>query len=103
MQAVIKTGGKQYKVSPGEVIRVERLDGEPGSELELSEVLMVVDGDNVSVGDPVLENASVKVKLVGHGKAKKVVVFKKKRRKGYKVKRGHRQLFSTIEIQEVRI
>ncbi len=103
MQAVIKTGGKQYKVSPGEVIRVERLDGEPGSELELSEVLMVVDGDNVSVGDPVLENASVKVKLVEHGKAKKVVVFKKKRRKGYKVKRGHRQQFSTIEIQEVRI
>ena len=103
MQAVIKTGGKQYKVAPGEIIKVERLDAEPGSELELSEVLMVIDGENISVGQPVLENASVKAKLLEHGKAKKVVVFKKKRRKGYKVKRGHRQHYSTIEIQEVAV
>ncbi len=101
MQAVVKTGGKQYKVTPGEVIRVERLEAEPGSEIELSEVLMVIDGDQMTVGQPVLENAAVKVKIVEHGKAKKVVVFKKKRRKGYKVKRGHRQHYSTIEIQEV--
>ncbi len=103
MQAVVKTGGKQYKVAPGEVIRVERLDAEPGTEIELSEVLMVIDGDQVSVGQPLLENASVKVKLLEHGKAKKVVVFKKKRRKGYRVKKGHRQHFSTIEIQEVTV
>lgn len=103
MQAVIKTGGKQYKVAPGEVIRVERLNAEPGAEFELSEVLMVIDGDQVSVGQPVLENASVKVKLLEHGKATKVVVFKKKRRKGYRVKKGHRQQFSTIEIREVTV
>ncbi len=103
MQAVVRTGGKQYKVAPGEVIRVERLDAEPGSELELSEVLMVINGDDVSVGQPVLENASVKVKLLEHGKARKVTVFKKKRRKGYKVKKGHRQHYSTIEIQEVTV
>jgi len=103
MQAVVKTGGKQYKVAPGEVIRVERLNAEPGTEFELSEVLMVIDGDQVSVGQPVLENASVKVKLLEHGKATKVVVFKKKRRKGYRVKKGHRQQFSTIEIREVTV
>ena len=103
MQAIVRTGGKQYKVSPGEVIRVERLNAEPGTELELSEVLMIIDGDQVSVGAPVLESASVKVKLLDHGKAKKVIVFKKKRRKGYKVKKGHRQHYSTIEIQDVSV
>jgi len=103
MQAIVRTGGKQYKVSPGEVIRVERLNAEPGTELELSEVLMIIDGEQVSVGEPVLENASVKVKLLDHGKAKKVIVFKKKRRKGYKVKKGHRQHYSTIEIQDVSV
>ena len=103
MYAVVKTGGKQYKVTQGEVVRVERLDAEPGSEIELSQVLMVIDGDEISVGQPVLENASVRVKILEHGKAGKVTVFKKKRRKGYKVKRGHRQQFSTIEIREVRI
>ncbi len=103
MLAVVKTGGKQYKVAPGEVIRVERLDGEPGSDIELSEVLMVIDGDQISIGQPLIENASVKARIIEHGKSKKVVVFKKKRRKGYKVKRGHRQHYSTIEIQEVRV
>lgn len=102
MYAVIKTGGKQYKVAQGDLLKVEKLDAEPGAEIEISEVLMVVDGDNVQVGTPVVESASVKAKVIEHGKAKKVIVFKKKRRKGYKVKRGHRQHYTTLEIQEVR-
>ena len=102
MYAVIKTGGKQYKVAQGDLLKVEKLDAEPGAEVEISEVLMVVDGDNVQVGTPVVESASVKAKVIEHGKAKKVIVFKKKRRKGYKVKRGHRQHYTTLEIQEVR-
>jgi large subunit ribosomal protein L21 len=102
MYAVIKTGGKQYKVSQGDLLKVEKLDAEPGSEIEISEVLMVVDGDNVMVGTPVVESASVKARVIEHGKGKKVIVFKKKRRKGYKVKRGHRQHYTTLEIQEVR-
>ncbi len=103
MFAVVKTGGKQYKVTQGEVLRVEKLDAEVGSEVELSEVLMVADGDDVKIGTPILEGATVKAKIIEHGKAKKVIVFKKKRRKGYKKKRGHRQHFTTIEIQEVRV
>ena len=103
MYAVVKTGGKQYKVTKGEVIKVEKLDAEVGSEVDLPDVLMVIDGDNVQVGTPVLENAMVKAKVLEHGKDKKVIVFKKKRRKGYKKKRGHRQHFTTLEIQEVSI
>ena len=103
MFAVVKTGGKQYKVAPGEVLRVEKLNAEVGSEIELPDVLMVMDGENIQVGEPVLDNAVVKAKVLEHGKSKKVIVFKKKRRKGYKKKVGHRQQFTTLEIQEVRI
>ncbi len=101
MYAVVKTGGKQYKVTPGEVLKVEKLNAEVGSELELPDVLMVIKDDDIQVGTPVIENASVKAKVLEHGKAKKVIVFKKKRRKGYKKKRGHRQHFTTIEIQDI--
>ncbi len=101
MYAVVKTGGKQYKVTPGEVLKVEKLNAEVGSEVELPEVLMVIKDDDIQVGSPVIENASVKAKVLEHGKAKKVIVFKKKRRKGYKKRRGHRQLFTTIEIQDI--
>ncbi len=103
MFAVVKTGGKQYKVVPGEVLRVEKIDAEVGSEIELPDVLMVMDGDSIQVGEPLLDNAVVKAKVLEHGKSKKVIVFKKKRRKGYKKKVGHRQQFTTLEIQEVRI
>ncbi len=103
MYAVVKTGGKQYKVTKGEVIKVEKLDADVGSELELKDVLMVIDGDSVQVGTPVLENVMVKAKVLEHGKDKKVIVFKKKRRKGFKKKRGHRQHFTTLEIRDVSI
>lgn len=101
MYAVVKTGGKQYKVTTGEVLKVEKLNAEVGSEVELPDVLMVIKDDDIQVGTPVIENASVKAKVLEHGKAKKVIVFKKKRRKGYKKKRGHRQHFTTIEIQDI--
>ncbi len=103
MYAVVKTGGKQYKVTKGEVIKVEKLQAEVGSEIDLPEVLMVINGDDITVGTPFIENAVVKAKVLEHGKDKKVIVFKKKRRKGYKKKRGHRQHFTTIEIQDVTI
>ncbi|NDY41884.1 50S ribosomal protein L21 [Dissulfurirhabdus thermomarina] len=101
MYAVIQTGGKQYKVSPGEVLRVEKLDAEVGAELEIPEVLLVADGADVKVGTPLVEAARVKARVVEHGRHPKVIVFKKKRRQGYKVKKGHRQAYTAIEIQEI--
>ncbi len=101
MYAVIKTGGKQYKVSEGDILKVEKLNAAPGDEIEISDVLMVVNGADVQIGKPVVESASVKAKVIEQGRAKKVIVFKKKRRKGYKVKNGHRQPYTAIEIQAV--
>ncbi len=101
MYAIIRTGGKQYQVSTGERLRVEKIDGNVGDSVELSEVLMVGDGDDVKIGQPTLEGAKVTARIVEQGKARKVLVFKKKRRKGYRVKRGHRQLFTALEIGEI--
>ncbi len=103
MYAVIKTGGKQYKVCPGELVRVERLDAEAGSDVEIPDVLMVADGAQITVGRPVVETAQVSAQVVEHGLAKKVLVMKKKKRKGYKVKRGHRQPYTTLKIKEIRV
>jgi len=103
MFAVVRTGGKQYKVTQGEVIKVEKLDAEVGSEINIPDVLMVINGEDVKVGNPTVDNAVVKAKVIEQGKDKKVIVFKKKRRKGYKKKRGHRQLFTTLEIQDISI
>ena len=101
MYAIIRTGGKQYQVSTGERLRVEKIDGNVGDSVELSEVLVVGDGDDVKIGQPTLEGATVIARIVEQGKARKVLVFKKKRRKGYRVKRGHRQLFTALEIGEI--
>jgi large subunit ribosomal protein L21 len=101
MYAIIRTGGKQYQVSTGERLRVEKIDGTVGDSVELSEVLMVGDGEDVKIGQPTLEGAKVIARIVEQGKARKVLVFKKKRRKGYRVKRGHRQLFTALEIGEI--
>lgn len=100
MFAVIKTGGKQYRVSEGDRIRVEKLDGDVGTELTFDEVLMV-GGDKVSVGTPLVGGASVKAKIVAQDRAKKIIVFKYKRRKNYRKKYGHRQPFTEIEITGV--
>lgn len=101
MYAIIRTGGKQYQVAAGDTLRVEKLQGEIGETVELSDVLLVADGEKIRVGTPAVEGAKVVAKIVAQGKAKKVLVFKKKRRKGYRVLRGHRQLFTALNIEEI--
>ncbi|MBI5642900.1 MAG: 50S ribosomal protein L21 [Deltaproteobacteria bacterium] len=102
MFAVIKTGGKQYRVSEGDVLNVEKLEGEAGTSLELSEVLAVGEGESIQIGTPTVGGAKVLAEIVGQGKAKKLIVYKKKRRKGFDKKQGHRQLFTSIKIQEIK-
>ncbi|HTT79670.1 MAG TPA: 50S ribosomal protein L21 [Stellaceae bacterium] len=102
MFAVIRTGGKQYKVAPDDVIAVERLDGEPGATIELADVLMVADGGAVSMGAPLVAGASVSAELVEHRRADKIIVFKKKRRHNYRRKNGHRQHQTVLRITEIR-
>ena len=102
MYAVVETGGKQYKVSLGQRLRVERLAGEVGGQVVLDRVLMISDGQEVKIGQPHLEGAQVVGQIVDQGKAKKIVVFKKKRRKGYRRTRGHRQLQTSLKIVEIK-
>lgn len=101
MYAIIRTGGKQYQVAAGDTLRVEKLQGEVGDTVELSDILLVADGDDVKIGKPVVDGAKVVAKIAEQGKAKKVLVFKKKKRKGYKVKRGHRQQYTALTIEEI--
>ena len=102
MFAVIATGGKQYKVSKGDKIKIEKLpDLQGGEKLEFDQVLLVKSDDRVLTGSPVLEGAKVAGKVLGEGKARKVLVFKKKRRKGYKTTRGHRQRFVEVLIEDI--
>jgi large subunit ribosomal protein L21 len=101
MFAVIRTGGKQYKVAPGEVITVEKLAGEPGATIALPDVLMVGDGAAVSTGAPLVAGASVSAELVEHRRADKIIVFKKKRRQNYRRKNGHRQHQTVLRITEI--
>jgi large subunit ribosomal protein L21 len=101
MFAVIRTGGKQYKVAPNDVIAVEKLAGEPGATVELAEVLMVGDGATVSTGTPLLAGASVSATLVEQRRADKIIVFKKKRRQNYRRKKGHRQYQTLLRITEI--
>jgi large subunit ribosomal protein L21 len=102
MFAVIRTGGKQYKVAPNDVIAVERLDGDPGAQIELGEVLMVGDGAEVATGTPLIQGASVAAELIEHRRADKIIVFKKKRRHNYRRKNGHRQHQTILRITEIR-
>ena len=101
MFAVIRTGGKQYKVAQDDVIAVEKLDGEPGATIELA-VLMVGDGAEISTGTPLVAGASVSAELVEHRRADKIIVFKKKRRHNYRRKNGHRQHQTVLRITEIR-
>ncbi len=98
--AIIKTGGKQYRVSEGDTIRVEKIQGEVGSSIELDEVLMV-GGDDVSVGTPLVSGAKVTAEIVAQDRAKKIIVFKMKRRKNYRRKQGHRQPYTELRITGV--
>ena len=97
MYAVIKTGGKQYRVQQGDVIFVEKLDAETDSEVKF-DVLMVAHDDDVRLGNPLVDGASVTGKVLGHGKGQKIIVFKMKSKKNYRRKQGHRQPYTKVEI-----
>jgi len=101
MYAVFRTGGKQFRAAPGDRLRVPSLEAEPGDTIEFDEVLIASDGDEVSVGAPVVDGARVKAEVIGHGRTRKVIVFKRKRRKGYRRKQGHRQGFTEIRVDDV--
>lgn len=101
MYAVIQTGGKQYRVQPGQTLSVEKLPGEKGDAVQFDEVLLVSNEDKVTVGQPRVAGASVKAEIVEQGKDQKVIVFKFQRRKNYRRRYGHRQLFTSVKINEV--
>lgn len=101
MYAIIVTGGKQYKVSEGDVIYVEKLNVEEGAEVTFDQVLMAGEGDAVKVGTPTVEGATVVAKALKNGKGKKVVVFKMKRKKNERKKKGHRQPYTKVEITKI--
>lgn len=102
MYAVIKTGGKQYKVSAGDLLKVEKLDGAVGDTIELNEVLMV-GGEEVIIGTPLLPEAKVVARIVEQGKDKKILVFKSKRRKNSRKKYGHRQPITRLQITDIKV
>src|SRR6476620_7144717 len=100
MFAVIRTGGKQYRVAPNDVIEIEKIAGNPGDIVELGEVLLL-GGDEPKAGKPLISGALVAAEVVEQGRGEKIIVFKKKRRKGYRRTKGHRQLLTTIRITEI--
>ena len=101
MYAVIKTGGKQYKVSVGDKLKVEQIPADIDSKIELSEVLMIADGDAVKVGTPLVTGAKVTATVVAHGRGEKIRIFKMRRRKHYQKHQGHRQNFTEIRIDAI--
>jgi len=103
MYAVIKTGGKQYKVSEGETLKIEKLEVEPGKKVTFNEVLMIADCENVQIGSPLVDKASVEAKVISQGKGKKVNILKFKRRKHSMKQQGHRQLFTEIQIGKIKV
>jgi len=101
MYAVIKTGGKQYRVSAGEKVKIESIPAEVGSLIELNQVLMVADGDKITAGTPLVSGAVVKATVVAHGRGEKLTIFKLRRRKHYRKTLGHRQNYTEIEINGI--
>ncbi|MEI7884276.1 MAG: 50S ribosomal protein L21 [Clostridia bacterium] len=101
MYAIIENGGKQYRVSEGDVVSMEKIVAEIGSTIFAEKVLMVVNGENVKVGSPIVEAAKVTLKIVEHGKGKKVVIFKFKAKKNYRRKQGHRQPYTKVMIDKI--
>jgi large subunit ribosomal protein L21 len=99
--AVIRTGGKQYRVSPGELLRVELLPGDKGNDFTFSDVLLTVADGAVQVGTPLVSGATVSARIVEHDKERKIIVFKKKRRKNYSRQHGHRQHFTAVQIKTI--
>jgi len=103
MYAVVKTGGKQYRVSAGEKLKVEQIAADVGSEIVLDQVLFLGDGDDVKMGTPLVDGAAVTAKVVGHGRGEKIRIFKMRRRKHYRKTQGHRQNFTEIEIVGINV
>jgi|TARA_B100000795_G_scaffold251800_1_gene220879 large subunit ribosomal protein L21 len=103
MYAVIKTGGKQFKVAEGDILKVEKLTADVGKTLNLNSVLTLVDGDKVTIGTPMITGASIDATIVSHGKGVKVKIFKMNRRKGYRKSQGHRQSFTEIKINKIAV
>jgi large subunit ribosomal protein L21 len=101
MYAVIKTGGKQYKVAPGERLKVETLPADVGAEVVLDQVLLVGEGDSVRLGQPIVAGATVKATVVAHGRGEKIRIFKMRRRKHYQKHQGHRQNYTELKIDSI--
>ena len=101
MYAVIKTGGKQYKVAPGEKLKVETLGADVGAEVVLDQVLLVGEGDSVRLGQPIVAGATVKATVVAHGRGEKIRIFKMRRRKHYQKHQGHRQNYTELKIDSI--
>ena len=99
--AIIKTGGKQYKVREKDVLKIEKISGETGDSVEFDYVMMVADGDKIEIGKPILENRKVLAKIIDKGKSKKVLVVKYKAKTRYKRRVGHRQMFTQVEILKI--
>ena len=103
MYAVIRSGGKQHRIEPGKRLKVEKLDGNVGSKIELGDVLMVEKDGKVTIGKPVIANAKVGVTVVGQDRNKKIIVFKKKKKKQYRRTRGHRQLYTELQVDDIKL
>lgn len=101
MYAVFKTGGKQYRAEPGDMVRIPTLAAEAGATVTFDEVLLASDGSAVSVGVPFVKGASVTAEVLRHGRDKKIIIFKRKRRKGYRKKQGHKQGFTEVRVNSV--
>ena len=101
MYAVVETGGKQYRVAVGEQLRVEKLPGMTGEVIDLPRVRAVIQGEDVKIGNPLLEGASVKAEVMAHGRDKKIRIFKMKRRKKYRRTQGHRQAYTQLKVTEI--
>jgi large subunit ribosomal protein L21 len=103
MYAIIETGGKQYKVEEGSVLNIDKTNKKPGDVIELSNILLLVDGERVEIGRPYLDKGTVLAEIKRHVKGKKIIVFKKRRRKEYKKTLGHRQQYTEVKIKEIKI
>jgi len=101
MYAVVKTGGKEYRISPGDLIRVEKLEGKVGDQVTMKDILMVSHEDQVQVGNPLLGNAVITGEIVQQVKGRKVLIYKMKRRKNYRRTKGHRQTYTYIRVNEI--
>ncbi|MCL5405316.1 MAG: 50S ribosomal protein L21 [Deltaproteobacteria bacterium] len=101
MYAIFKSGGRQYEAKPGQVIKVEKISGEIGENVTLSEVLLFSEGDQLRIGRPLVEGVAVTATIVGQGRMPKIVIFKHKRRKDYRKKQGHRQDFTAVRVENI--